>query len=215
MQTFYLSPMKHYVVGIGGRSGSGKSTLVRKMLEHFGPDLITLHTMDNYYLPRSEQYRDDHDYVNFDLPSSFYRDDFHNDLLQLLSGREVKLKEYHFNNDAEEKVIITPTAPIILVEGLFVFYYAEINALMDWKVLVNVSLDEAYRRRLLRDQRERNYTEEEIHYRYMNHVEPSFQKFIAPYLDQMDMIIDNQSDMKEDRCQLQMHLERQLELIGV
>jgi uridine kinase len=203
--------MNHYVVGIGGRSGSGKSTLVRKLLENFGPERITLHTMDNYYLPRTEQYKDDHDYVNFDLPTSFYREDFHNDLLRLLSGREVRIKEYHFNNHVEEKVLITPTAPIILVEGLFVFHYEEINSLMNLKVLVNISLEEAYRRRLLRDQRERNYTEEEIHYRYMNHVEPSFQKFIAPYIHQMDLIVDNEDNMESNLNQLTEHLERQIE----
>ena len=190
--------MKRLVIGIGGRSGSGKSTLVRRLLEDLGPETITLHTMDNYYLPREEQLHDEHNYINFDLPSSFYRHEYHRDLIQLINGQQVLLNEYHFNNKTSEKVIVTSSAPIILVEGLFVFHYEEIKALMNLKILVDISFDEAYSRRLKRDQRERNYSEEEIKYRYLNHVEPSFQNFIQPHISEMNMIVDNQINMEPD-----------------
>lgn len=198
--------MNNYIVGIGGRSGSGKSTLVKKLLQDLGPDIVTLHTMDNYYLPREQQFEDDHHYKNFDLPTSFYRDDFYTDLCKLKEGKEVQIKEYQFNNSDNAKDLITPPAPIILVEGLFVFYYPEVHELMNLKVFVDISFDEAYRRRLRRDQLERNYSESEINYRYMNHVEPSFLKYIHPHVPEMHVIVQNEIDMSQDLERLKQQL---------
>lgn len=191
-----------YVVGVTGRSGSGKTTLVKNLLDHFGPEMITLHTMDNYYRPRHEQHTDDHNYKNFDLPTSFYREQFYQGLLDLSAGRSTRIEEYAFNNDVEPHIIIIPAAPIILVEGLFVFHYEEICRAMDLRVLVDVSRDTCFDRRLIRDTQERGYTAEEVTYRYEHHVEPSYQSYIEPYREIMDVIIDNEVDMEEEKKQL-------------
>lgn len=187
-----------YVVGITGRSGSGKTTLVRSMLEYFGPEKISLHTMDNYYRPREEQLIDDHDYKNFDLPSSFYRERFIDDLHKLMKGEDAEIEEYVFNNESDASILYIKSAPIILVEGLFVFHYEEIRSCMDLKVVVDVPLEEAFRRRLFRDTKERNYTAEEVSYRYEHHVEPAYQEYIAPHVADVDVVVDNRVDMKDD-----------------
>ncbi len=191
--------MKPMVIGISGRSGSGKTTLVRNILSDFGSGNITLHTLDNYYLPRVEQSKDDKNYLNFDLPTSFYRSNFEKDLKTLLRGESVLLDEYQFNKekDIQEKILIPP-APIILVEGLFIFHFQEIMELLDKKVLVELSYKEAFNRRLKRDQIERNYTIEEITYRYEHHVEPSFQRYILPYRNELDLLLTNNFDIRKE-----------------
>lgn len=180
-----------FVIGVGGRSGSGKSTLVRKLQEQYGGDKICLHTMDNYYRPRDEQLKDDKNYLNFDLPNSFYRERFHQDLRALIKGEALALPEYAFNAEEVSFLHIGP-APVILVEGLFVFYFDEVRDLMDYKVVMDVLFEECFKRRLMRDQVERNYEEEEIRHRYLRHAEPAYQSYIQPYIVQADLLINNE-----------------------
>ena len=38
---------------------------------------------------------------------------------------------------------------------------------------------------------ERNYPLEDVLYRYENHVLPAFEKYIKPYMDEADLVINN------------------------
>lgn len=185
------------IVGIGGRSGSGKTTVVRKLIEHFGSQLISLLTLDNYYLPRDQQVEDESAYLNFDLPSSFQREKFASDLLTLKLGRHIEIVEYVFNNERRPKPLRIVPRPIILVEGLFIFHYQEVREMIDLKVLIDVPAEVAFNRRLQRDLTERNYGEEEIIHRYFQHAEPAFQNFIQPYIGEIDLIVSNRNNMDQ------------------
>lgn len=188
---------RRYVIGVSGRSGSGKSTFVRRIMEYFGSDMVCLHTMDNYYLPSEQQVVDEKEFINFDLPTSFDRTKFHTDLEVLISGEQVQLAEYEFTSENPSATVITLySAPIILVEGLFVYHYKEINALLDFKVMMQVTYDKCYNRRLNRDLKERNYSEDQTHYRYNAHVEPAYKSYIEPYIDQCDLKIDNEKNLE-------------------
>lgn len=190
------------VIGIAGRSGSGKTSLVRRLLEEFGSYRLSLHTMDNYYLPRSMQKKDSRQYYNFDLPESFYRQRFFDDLKDLMAFRPVQLTEYVFNNESDSQTIEIQPSPVILVEGLFVFHYPEIAQCLHHKVLVNISYQEALRRRIERDLNERNYGMEEIMHRYNEHAEPAYAKFIAPYSNACDVIVENENNFETGMDQL-------------
>jgi uridine kinase len=62
--------MKPFVIGICGGSGSGKTTLLKKISSHYGPDSVSVFTMDNYYFPIEQQAKDQNGVVNFDLPTA-------------------------------------------------------------------------------------------------------------------------------------------------
>jgi uridine kinase len=188
---------RRYVIGVSGRSGSGKSTFVRRIMEYFGSDMVCLHTMDNYYLPSEQQVADEKEFLNFDLPTSFDRDKFHSDLEALRRGEQVQLAEYEFTNENPSNNVFTLySAPIILVEGLFVYHYKEINKLLDFKVMIQVTYDKCYNRRLNRDLKERNYSEDQTNYRYNAHVEPAYKSYIEPYVDECDLKIDNEQNLE-------------------
>ena len=187
---------RRYVIGVSGRSGSGKSTFVSRIMEYFGSDMVCLHTMDNYYLPSEEQIVDEKQFLNFDLPTSFDRSKFYTDLELLINGEQVELAEYEFTNENPSNNVITLySAPIILVEGLFVYHYEEINALLDFKVMMEVSYDQCYNRRLNRDLKERNYSADQTHYRYNAHVEPAYKLYIEPYKVKCNLQIDNDKSL--------------------
>ena len=62
--------------------------------------------------------------------------------------------------------------------------------------MMEVSYDKCYNRRLNRDLKERNYSEDQTHYRYNAHVEPAYKLYIEPYKKQCDLEIDNEQSLE-------------------
>ncbi len=144
---------------------------------------------------RSEQEIDDKGYHNFDLPTSIDKKAFHRDVERLLNGESVDIVEYVFNNkDATPTTKTFHPAPIIIVEGLFVFHYKKIKRLLDLKVFFYAADHLKVIRRILRDQVERNYPIDDVLYRYEHHVMPSDIKYIQPYMQEADIVINNNTD---------------------
>lgn len=188
---------KPYIIGVSGRSGSGKTSFVRNVRRHFGSDLVSIHTLDNYYRKRTDQKIDEKGYANFDLPESFYEDQFAQDLKTLLRGEHLLLRQYHYNCEHSSDTIEIRSTPIIFVEGLFIYHFEEVQCLLNYRIMIALSQKLCYSRRLRRDIEERNYEEEEIRHRYFQHVEPAFHSFIKPYEKSMDLIVDNTMSLEE------------------
>ncbi len=183
---------KPFIIGISGGSGSGKTTFVRELATSFSQDEVCILSQDNYYKPREEQQTDNTGEKNFDLPESFKEEEYHQDVLKLLNGVDVVLKEYTYNNPlAEPKLITYKAAPIVIIEGIFVFHFSDVSNLMDSKIFIDADEHIKLIRRIQRDQIERNYPLEDVLYRYQHHVFPSYQKFILPYKPQCDIIVNN------------------------
>ena len=207
-----MSSDQPYIIGVTGRSGSGKTTLVKKLQEKYGDKYICVHTMDNYYKPSHDQEVDEEGYKNFDLPSSFEQDKFIEDLKSLKDNRSIEVPLYDYTVEGCIGFKLISSAPIIIVEGLFIYHYEAIRKDIDLKVIVDLSLDEAFKRRLKRDVEERDYAEEVTQYRYANHVEPAYQAYIAPYLTYMDKYIDNKTSLDAGFNDLSSIIEQKLEL---
>ena len=132
---------KPYIIGITGGSGSGKTTFINKIKEHFSQDQVYVISQDDYYRPREEQYKDEKGIENFDLPRSINSSELIHDIVKLLSGEDVHRQEYTFNNEkANPKMLHFKPAPVIIVEGLFVFHFKEISKLLDLKVYMVMNL---------------------------------------------------------------------------
>jgi uridine kinase len=186
---------KPFIIGITGGSGSGKTTFIKQLREDFTEAQICIISQDDYYFPRHEQDVDENGIHNFDLPKSIDKKGFQRDVERLIKGEAVEIIEYAFNNkEATPSVKILKPAPIIVVEGLFVFHYKKIRALLDFKVFFNAADHLKVIRRIKRDQVERNYPIEDVLYRYEHHVMPSYLKYIQPYMQEADIIINNNHD---------------------
>lgn len=185
---------KTYVIGVSGGSGSGKTTFVRNLRKFFSEDEVCLLSQDNYYKKREEQAVDENNHQNFDLPTSFRKEEFEKDVKRLLNGETLELMEYTFNNDlaTAEKIIYKP-AKVLIIEGLFVYHFREIEALMDLKLFIDIPSYLELTRRIVRDQAERNYPLDDVLYRYENHVYPAFEKYIFPYKADCDIVINNKT----------------------
>ena len=111
------------ILGITGGSGSGKTSFLRDLRSRFREDELCILSLDDYYIPREEQRTDEKGVHNFDLPQAVDLDAFLGDIQKLIQGVTVERKEYTFNNEKRSpKNLIFKPAPILALEGLYVFH---------------------------------------------------------------------------------------------
>ena len=186
-----------FIVGITGGSASGKTTFLRRLLASFPPEDICLISQDNYYHPRETQLVDAQGVTNFDLPTAIDSVAYAADVLSISQGREVRRPEYTFNNPlAKPTELVFRPAPIVVVEGIFVFHFEEIARLLNLKVFIDAQEHVKVLRRIVRDRDERGYDLEDVLYRYVHHVAPTYDKYIKPYQHDADLIIPNNTSFE-------------------
>lgn len=184
--------MQSFIIGITGGSGSGKTSFIHNLKETFTSDQVCFISQDDYYKPRALQIVDDAGISNFDLPQSIFKDELYADLCQLKEGKAIIRDEYTFNNkQLTPKILHFNPAPIIIVEGLFILYFEEIRKLLNLSLFVQAKENLKVIRRIRRDQNERNYPIDDVLYRYENHVMPAYEKYIKPFAEEVDIIINN------------------------
>jgi uridine kinase len=183
---------KPFIVGITGGSASGKTLFLKSLIDHFSAEEICLVSQDNYYKDRHLQPKDENGVENFDTPQSIEFDEYARDIKALKEGKVVTRKEYTFNNPnvVPEMLTFNP-AKIIVVEGLFVFYFPELTKLLDLKVFIDAKDYVKLKRRIFRDNSERGYDLDDVLYRYEKHVAPTYEKYIEPFKFDADIIIPN------------------------
>lgn len=184
--------MKSFIIGITGGSGSGKTTFIRELRERFDGEEVCVISQDDYYRPSAEQKADEKGIYNFDLPKSIDKKAFTQDVERLMNGEIVLREEYLFEQTGiTPEILVFKSAPIIIVEGIFILHFKKIRNLLDLKVYLHAKENLKVIRRIVRDQKERDYPIDDVLYRYENHVLPAFEKYIEPYKEQADIIINN------------------------
>jgi uridine kinase len=183
-----------YIIGISGGSGSGKTRIIHELRNLFEENQLCIISQDEYYLPRETQQWDEAGYQNFDLPTSIDDKAFSHDIEQLIIGQVVEKTQYVFNNPNQQpQTLIFRPAPVIIIEGLFVFYFEAIRRLLNLKIFIDAEDIIKLKRRIVRDSGERNYPLEDVLHRYEHHVLPSYRSYIEPFRREADIIINNHS----------------------
>lgn len=181
---------KPTVVGITGGSGSGKTLFIKELIKKL-PD-VSVHSMDNYYIKRNLQPKDEQGIENFDTLASIDQEKFVRDLKLLIEGKPVHLEEYQYNNSqATPQMIEIKSSNIILVEGIFSLYIKEIRRLLDLKIYIEAPGFLMLKRRIIRDAEERGYDLSDVLYRFEHHVTPAFINYIEPSRRWADIVIPN------------------------
>jgi uridine kinase len=181
-----------YIIGITGGSASGKTFFMKSLMDSFDKDDVCRISQDNYYRPINEIPRDENGVENFDLPETIDHHLFAEHIAVLRAGREVHQKEYTFNNPLiKPEILVFEPRPIIIVEGIFVFYFPDIARLIDLKIFVDAKEHVKIKRRIIRDNNERGYDLDDVLYRWEHHVAPTYDKFIQPLRSEADIIINN------------------------
>ncbi len=187
--------IKPYTIGITGGSGSGKTFFLRNLENRFSANELCLISQDHYYHPRDRQRLDERGIKNFDLPESIDHEQFLRDIQTLKRGEVLRKQEYTFNNPSvTPKILEFVPAPVIIIEGLFVQYFPDIERELDLKIFIEAKDHLKLSRRIRRDNEERGYDLDDVLYRYENHVMPVYETLIKPLKHRADIVIPNNND---------------------
>lgn len=209
--TFTAMQNKPYLIGISGGSASGKTSFLNALKEKFSDSELCIISQDNYYKLAYEHPMDENGHINFDLPECVDLDAFAADLFKIHGGETIYRHEYRFQHEVQKGELLQfNPAPIIVCEGLFIFYYARIFEQFDLKIFVSAAEEIALERRIKRDVAERNISEEFALYQWKNHVLPSYQKYLLPFMAQADLIINNNVHFENSLRVIVDHLQQKL-----
>ena len=199
--------MRSHIIGIAGPSSSGKSELARQLAVKIpGTSIVSL---DSYYRGMEEIPLEDRKKVNFDHPSSLDWELLYRHLVAIARDRAFDEPVYSFADYARtaETRPIEP-APYLIVEGLFVLYWAELRAMLDTKVFVQTDPGVCFQRRLHRDVAERGRTPESVIQQYEKTVRPSAEWFVYPTQKFADLTVSGEEPFEQSTTAVIAALER-------
>ena len=178
-----------YLVGITGPSGSGKTTLAQKLMQKL--HCRTLHlTQDMYYRDTPGLTDAQRRQINYDAPQSFDFALLYGDLSQLAQGCPIERREYDYvqyrRKDTGQAV---GPAPVVILEGIHIFYRQEIAARCDLKIFVQLDADLCLLRRLRRDVAQRGRTLDSVARQYEATVKPMYEKYVRNYAPLADLVV--------------------------
>ena len=181
---------KPFVIGVAGGSGSGKSTVTREVLASIGPDMVAVVMQDDYYCDQTHLSPEARRKTNYDHPQAFDWPLMVQHVQALLRGETIEMPTYDFakDNRASQTITVKP-APVIVIEGLFALFDAELCKMMSLKIFVDTAADVRFIRRLQRDMAERGRSAESVINQYMETVRPMHKQFIEPTKRNADVIL--------------------------
>jgi len=190
------------VIGLAADSGCGKSTFMRRVTALFGgecklnpigretntliSDMTTVICLDDFHSNDRAGRK-----VSGLTALDPRENDFDNMLRcvkELKAGKSIMKPIYNHVNgtlDADEK--IEPT-PIIIFEGLHPFHDERVNALMDFRIYVDITPETKFNWKVQRDHEERGHSIESIK-ESIKARQPDFDAHIDPQKNKADCII--------------------------
>ena len=178
------------IIGISGGSGSGKTTFVNRVrAESAGVEVLVLQ-LDHYYHDLSHIAPEARDRKNFDHPDSIDSSLLMTQLAELAKGRPVFRPTYDFatHTRSKETVQLFP-APVIILDGIFSLYWAEIRSILSLSIFVDVDDDVRFIRRMRRDVNERGRTVEGVIQQYLSTVKVMHDQNVAPQKHEADIVV--------------------------
>ena len=182
--------MKTTFIGVAGGTGSGKTTVALIIRENLGDKKTAIISMDSYYRDFPGLTLEERKKINYDHPSVFDVELLEKHLKDLGEGKSIELPIYSFDRyERTGKFETIHPKPIIIVEGILLFYYDNIRNYFTIKIFVDTDPDVRIIRRIKRDVQERNRTLESVIEQYMNTVRPMHIQFVEPTKQFSDIII--------------------------
>lgn len=207
-----------FTIAVAGGTGSGKTTIANALIERIGIDNIAYLPHDAYYKDMSHLDANQRKAINFDHPDSLDTALMVEHIKRLQASEPVEIPIYDFTTDSRTNQTLTVQPnPIILVEGILIFWEAELRKLFDIKIFVDTDADIRFIRRLKRDIVERGRTVESVIDRYLDTVRPMHQEFVEPSRRYADVIIPEGGyntaaiDMVADRIRAMLSLSRAIQ----
>ena len=187
------------LIAIVGGSGSGKTWLTSRLSQALAVPTARV-SLDDFYFPRSDLSPAIRAKSNFDHPASVDWPLVSEVLQKCRSERTVELPSYDFVSHTcrPRRQTIHP-APLVLVEGLWLFWLPEVRGLFDLKLYIECPVQLRLHRRLERDVKERGRTPRSVRAQFWETVVPMHERFVAPQRRWADLVLGPSSDRMELR----------------
>jgi uridine kinase len=178
------------VIGISGGTGSGKTTVANKIVAEVGANNVVYLQQDSYYRNLGDMPLEIKRHVNFDHPDALDNDLLINHLETLKAGESIDQPVYDYTTHSRTSATrhIEPR-PVIIIEGILVFYSPELRSMMDMKIFVDTDADIRFIRRLQRDIEDRGRSPKSVIDQYQTTVRPMHLQFVEPSKRYADIII--------------------------
>ncbi len=173
------------VIGIGGDSGTGKSTLLGDIKEILGARVVELEGDADHKWERGDEHWQH--LTHLDPKANFLHRQAET-ILSLKRGRSANRVDYdHTTGQFTDPKRIDPN-DFVIMSGLHTFYLPKMRKLIDLKIFMDTDSELNAQWKVLRDQSERGYTEEQIKQQIASR-RPDADKFIAPQKGFADMVV--------------------------
>ena len=184
------------IIGIAGGTGSGKTTLaINLYTKHI--DVCELIHLDDYF-KKAEEIPKLYGFVNYEDPLALKFDELYKDLADLKNGKSVivRTKSELFNTTyTREKPTkierVAQPKEVIILEGYMALYDDRINKLLDYRIYLDMPVNESSKRR--------SHTKDPVNPEYLEKVlKPMYEKFVLPTRSRADMVIDVVNETAEE-----------------
>lgn len=185
-----IKKQRPFMIVVAGSSASGKTTICEELRERLGKENCVLISSDFYYKDISHLSQEDINSTNYDHPESLDFPLLRQHMQCLKEGKSIEMPQYSPITHAREATITVHPKPYILLEGILVLH-DEVRNLFDYRIYVDVNPEVAFERRLKRDVKERNLTEEQVRMQYKETVWPMFRQYVEPSRQFAHLVIEN------------------------
>jgi uridine kinase len=168
------------VIGIAGPSGAGKSWLARNLQRRLGPLAARL-SLDDFYRDLAHLDPTERARTNFDHPESIDWPLFESRLAEILEGGAPPLPRYDFKTHTRSATSRRwHPRPVVVVEGLWTWWRPALRRLYRLRVFVDGEEPLLFERRLRRDIRERERSQQSVRHQWDSHVWPMARRYVLP-----------------------------------
>lgn len=176
------------LVGIAGGSCAGKSWLAQRLQEKLGKAAGRL-SLDDFYHDRAALPKHLRERVNFDHPRAIDWERLEKVLAELKAGRAVAVPQYNFSTHGRAGEVVLAPAPIVIMEGLWLFRRASVRRHFSLKIFVDCAAELREERRVERDVAERGRTAEFARRQFRRDTVPMHDRFVAPQARWADLVL--------------------------
>ena len=179
------------IIGICGGPLTGKYELAEKIAESIKKEYkyCIIHMSDYYKILNEEEYKKK-ETLNFDIPKAIDFDFLISNLDLLINHKPVQLPKYDmvtYQRTCGEKEI--KECHVIILEGIFSFYFEKILNLMDLKIFIDVDKDIQLSKIIFNDMFVKNRELHSIIEKYHKNIKPCYNEYILPKRKYADIIL--------------------------
>lgn len=174
------------LIGVAGDSGCGKSTFLRRLIDLFGEEFMTVICLDDYHSLDRKQRKEQKVTAlnpkanNFDLMAE--------QIKALKNGQAIDKPIYnHETGEIDPPERVEPNK-VVVIEGLHPMYDERVRSLLDFSVYLDISDEVKINWKIQRDMAERGHRYEDV-LASINARRPDFEAYIEPQKEHADVVI--------------------------